>query len=121
MADSAAKHRWVVAATVEVDVRFARRAVLRGSIRLPEKKRIDALEVYCQKCRRPWDDVLDEPCETADSTEHLRGGPIGERKKRKQFPHQHDCSQYGCDHDCEALGCGPLPRVVEVRGVPLVG
>lgn len=121
MADSAEKHRWVVAATVEVDVRSARRAVLRGSIRLPEKVRIDALEVYCENCRRPWDDVLDEPCESATSTEHLRGGPIGVRKKRKQFRHQHDCTRYGCEHDCEALGCGPLPRPAPARDVPLVG
>lgn len=121
MADAADKHQWVVAATVEVDVQYARRAVLRGSIRLPERARIDALETYCAVCRRPWDDVFDEPCEAADSNEHLRGGPIGVRKKRKQFRHHHDCSRYGCEHDCEALGCGPLPRAIPDQNIPLVG
>jgi hypothetical protein len=116
MADYSERHRWVIAATVEVDTRYARRAVLRGSVRIPERTRIDALEIYCVACRRPWDDVMDEPCIAATTNEHLRGGPIGERKKRKQFPHQHDCSRYGCEHDCKTLGCGPLPRQIPMVG-----
>lgn len=86
-------HVWVAAATVELDVRQARRAVLRGSIRLPSQRRIDVLETYCGLCRRPYDDVAGQPCVAAETTEHLRGGPIGERKKRK---HNHDCELFGC-------------------------
>jgi len=106
MTGKAAKHEWVIASTVDVTTRQARNAVLRGSIRLKEAIRIDALEVYCKACRRPWDDVLDEPCIAPVTNEHLRGGPIRERKKRKQFRHDHhDCALSGCEHDCATLGC----------------
>lgn len=88
-------HVWVAAATVALDTRQAKRAVLRHSVwftgSVPQK--IDVLEVYCRLCRRPWDDVADELCVAASTTEHLRGGPIGERKKRK---HNHNCSLLGC-------------------------
>lgn len=110
MSDQATGHVWVAAATVVLNNQQAKRAVLRHSVRLPEEFRIDVLEVYCRECRRPWDDVLDEPCSAADNNEHLRGGPIGIRKKRKQYTHYHDCRRYDCDHDCAALGCGPIPR-----------
>jgi hypothetical protein len=107
MPDQAEEHVWVIASTVDVTLRQARRAVLRGSIRLKQEVRIDALEVYCRACRRPWDDVLDEPCIAPVNNEHLRGGPIKERRKRKQYPHHyHDCVASGCEHDCVALGCG---------------
>jgi hypothetical protein len=119
MADYAAMHHWVIASTVEVTPRQARRAVLRGSVRMPEKVRIDALEVYCKECRRPWDDVVTEPCAAAAGTEHLRGGPIGERKKRKQYRHEHDCARYDCQHDCVTLGC-PVTRA-GTQPIPLVG
>lgn len=88
-------HVWVGAATVRLDDRQALRGVLRHSVRYPKDLKIDILEVYCDQCRRPWDDVADELCEAAKSNEHLRGGPIGTRKKRKH------------DHNCEALGCPP--------------
>jgi hypothetical protein len=48
----------------------------------------------CAMCRRPYEDVVGQPCSAFDSTEHLRGGPIGERAKRLH-PH-HDCEKYGC-------------------------
>lgn len=92
-------HLWVGAATVELDGRQARRAVLRHSVRYPRELRINVLEVYCSQCRRPWDDVADERCAAATSNEHLRGGPIGIRKKRG-----HD------KHDCKLLGCPPSLR-----------
>lgn len=115
-----AEHQWVIASTVAVDAQQARYAVMRGSIRLKERIRIDAQEVYCRECRRPWDDVMDEPCVAVENNEHLRGGPIGERKKRKQFPHyHHDCALYGCEHDCAALGCGSArtgPQKLHVAG-----
>lgn len=78
-------HRWVVAANVNVSERIAAHAELRRSFRSPEGLRIDALEVACKACRRPYDEVADEDCVAIDEKgrEHLRGGPIGERAKRK--------------------------------------
>lgn len=102
MPDFSEKHAWVGAATFSLNIPQARRAVLRHSVLLPEKKRVDVLEVYCAQCRRAWDDVADERCIAASTTEHLRGGPIGERKKRKH------------DHNCEVVGCEPpAPRESE--------
>lgn len=86
-------HLWVAAATIDLDDRQAKRAVLRHSVRIPKELKINVLEVYCAQCMRPWDDVCDEPCEAFYSNEHLRGGPIGQRKKRK---HEHDCKSVGC-------------------------
>lgn len=88
------EHVWVAAATVELDMRQAKRAVLRHSVRIPKELRIDVLEVYCRECRRPWDDVAGEPCVAPVNNEHLRGGPIGERKKRAH--HRHNCELLGC-------------------------
>lgn len=87
-------HSWVGAATVELSGKQAAHADLRGSIRVPTETRVDVLEVYCGRCRRPYDDVADEPCiVAAGSREHLIGGPIAERQKRT---HTHDCSIWGC-------------------------
>lgn len=94
MPEFSEQHVWVAAATVELDVRQARRAVLRHSVRIPKEYRITVLDVYCAQCRRTWDDVADEVCVAAASNEHLRGGPIGERKKRK---HNHRCDLLGCE------------------------
>ena len=77
------EHTWVAATTVELTERKARLALVRGSTRLPESSRLRVQEVYCVDCRRPYEDVHGEPCIAADNNEHLRGGPIGERKKRK--------------------------------------
>lgn len=96
MPDYSKTHVWVGAATVGLDERQAKRAVLRHSVRIPRELKINVLEVYCAQCRRPWDDVADELCEAAVNNEHLRGGPIGERKKRRH------------DHRCDLLGC-PMP------------
>ncbi|MEQ7008325.1 hypothetical protein ABN028_19310 [Actinopolymorpha sp. B17G11] len=78
-------HDWIVAAEVRVDRKVAKHANLRGSFRTNEGQRIDALETYCRACKRPWDDVADEPCSALINNEHLRGGPIGERAKRKVY------------------------------------
>lgn len=75
-------HEWVAAANVPLDIKAARRADQRGSIRLPEETKITVLEVSCNACRRPYEDVVGEPCEALVDNTHLRGGPIGERKKR---------------------------------------
>jgi hypothetical protein len=91
-------HQWVVAACIPVTEKIAKHAVVRQSVRtgshLPDDLKIDALDVYCSACHRVYDDVCGEPCEAAESNEHLRGGPQGERKKRKHL--YHDCDQTGC-------------------------
>lgn len=87
------QHFWVAAATVQLSDSEAKLAQLRGSVRLAERIKINCLEIYCSACRRPWDDVFDEPC-TVD-VELLKGGPIGVRKKRRH------------NHDCQLLGCAP--------------
>lgn len=97
MPEYSEQHVWVGAATIPLDDKQARRAVLRHSVRIPANLKIPILETYCDQCRRPWDDVCDEPCEAYASNEHLRGGPIKERRKRKH------------GHDCQAVGC-PGPR-----------
>jgi hypothetical protein len=94
---TSAQHRWVAAATFEVDARQARQADFRGFIKVQEAKRVDIMEVYCLACHRPYDDVLGEPCVVASvGNEHLRGGPIGERMKRKGRHPYHDCPAVGC-------------------------
>lgn len=93
-----AQHQWVAATEVDLDERRARRARNRGTVRVAADTKVEVMEVYCAMCRRSFDDAADTPCSAAESTEHLRGGPIGERAKRKH-PH----------HDCAAVGC-ELPR-----------
>jgi hypothetical protein len=89
------KHDWVAAAHIDLDPKQAKQADFRGSIRIPEKMKIEILDVYCRSCKRPFEDVFDEVCSAVDSTEHLRGGPIGERIKRKHP--EHDCERWNCD------------------------
>lgn len=86
-------HDWIGAATVKLTLAEAKRADLRGSFRAAPRaeepngpilnRRIDVLEVYCADCKRIFEEVRDEPCSAKINNEHLRGGPIGERAKRK--------------------------------------
>lgn len=80
--DRPLNHEWEVAATIKVPENVARHADFRGSFRVKEGQRIEALETYCGACRRPFEDVSGDPCTAPVNNEHLRGGPIGERKKR---------------------------------------
>jgi hypothetical protein len=89
----AGEHAWVGAALVSLTGQQASLADLRGFVHLPQRAKVHILETYCEACRRPWDDVADEPCIAATDSEHLRGGPIGERKNRT---HTHDCQLWGC-------------------------
>jgi hypothetical protein len=95
--DPAGDHVWVGAATVQLNLKQAKHAVLRGSIRIPEAAQIVVLEIYCLHCRRPYEDVVDEPCIHATFREHLHGGPIGTRRKRRHDFHR--CDLLGCDID----------------------
>lgn len=83
--DRPAAHTWIGAAEVRLSDKAAKHANLRLSIRTGGElgARIDMLEVYCVKCRRPYDDVADAECEAQIDNTHLIGGNPGERKKRK--------------------------------------
>lgn len=48
--------------------------------------RVDALEVYCRGCRRPYGEVLGEDCAAQIDNEHLIGGDQSVRAKRKGAP-----------------------------------
>lgn len=63
----------------------------------------------CEQCRRPWDDVYGEPCIAAETNEHLRGGPIGVRAKRK---HDHRCDLLGCDVE-------KIEKTAQINGLDL--
>lgn len=93
--DADTTHEWIAAATIRLDDKTAKHADFRGSFRTKEANlRIDVLEVYCggpHGCRRPYEDVADQPCEGKLNNEHLIGGDPGVRKKRKIV----DNSQYG--------------------------
>ncbi|MFB9880809.1 hypothetical protein ACFFMN_22905 [Planobispora siamensis] len=88
-------HVWVGAATVPITQRKVRRAYLRQSVRTVKDTKITILEIYCEQCRRPYDDVQDELCSAAQSSKHLKGGPIGVRQKRAHY--KHNCALLGCD------------------------
>ncbi|CCH79077.1 hypothetical protein BN12_40047 [Nostocoides japonicum T1-X7] len=74
------EHQWRAAVTVPVSERQARLGLIRGRLHLPERQTVSVEDVYCASCRRPFDDVADEPCVVG---RHLHGGPIGTRKNRK--------------------------------------
>ncbi|MEU1592790.1 hypothetical protein ABZ468_07990 [Streptomyces sp. NPDC005708] len=76
-------HTWVVAAEVEVTPKIAKIADHRGSFKAVEGQRVDALEVYCKGCRRPYDEVTGEDCEAKIDNRHLIGGDQSTRAKRK--------------------------------------
>ncbi|NEA53575.1 hypothetical protein G3I60_05240 [Streptomyces sp. SID13666] len=76
-------HTWVVAAEVVVESRIASVADFRGSFKATPGMRIDALEVYCKGCRRPYDDVNGQDCAEKIDNRHLIGGDQSVRAKRK--------------------------------------
>jgi hypothetical protein len=76
-------HVWIVAAEIKVEDRIAKAADFRGSFTAPAGTRVDALEVYCRGCRRPYEDVSGEDCEALIDNRHLIGGDQTVRAKRK--------------------------------------
>ncbi|MER7951953.1 hypothetical protein ABTY59_31640 [Streptomyces sp. NPDC096079] len=76
-------HVWVVAAEVEVTPRIASIADFRGSFKAAEGQRVEALEVYCRGCRRPYDEVRGNDCAAKVDNTHLIGGDQSQRAKRK--------------------------------------
>lgn len=82
-AENPLAHEWIAAAEVAIDTRTARRASFRGSFRTQDGMRVDALETYCRKCRRPLDAVGNRDCEAKIDNTHLIGGDLSTRAKRK--------------------------------------
>ncbi|QFG13236.1 hypothetical protein SEA_GILGAMESH_44 [Streptomyces phage Gilgamesh] len=76
-------HVWVVAAEIEVTPKIASVADYRGSFKASEGQRVDALEVYCKGCRRPYDEVRGGDCSAKIDNTHLIGGDQTKRAKRK--------------------------------------
>ncbi|MEU1221375.1 hypothetical protein [Streptomyces microflavus] len=76
-------HVWIVAAEIKVEDRVAKVADFRGSFTTLAGTRVDALEVYCRACRRPYEDVADTDCEAVLDNRHLVGGDQSVRAKRK--------------------------------------
>jgi hypothetical protein len=82
--DPADSHEWVGAALLPLTTAQARTVELRTAVILAVKTRVPVLDVYCKGCRQVFEDCCEKHCPAADpkANEHLRGGPIGERKKR---------------------------------------
>lgn len=75
-------HVWIVAAEIKVEEKIAKVADFRGSFTMTSA-RVDALEVYCRTCRRPYEDVAGADCEAQVDNRHLIGGDQSQRAKRK--------------------------------------
>ena len=79
-------HVWLVNAQLFVPENIAKAADFRGSFRVKEETRIEALDVMCHLCRRHFEDVKGKPCEAKIDNQHLIGGDQRERAKRKVNP-----------------------------------
>src|SRR4051812_32643987 len=60
--DHPESHRWIVAAAIPVTSSVAREADFRGTFRVEVGVKIQALDVYCAACRRPYGDVAGIAC-----------------------------------------------------------
>ncbi|MFD3514894.1 hypothetical protein [Streptomyces sp. NPDC058657] len=69
-----------------MEPRVASIADFRGSFKTNAGQRVDALEVYCKGCRRPYDEVKGRDCAERLDNRHLVGGDQTKRKKRKLPP-----------------------------------
>lgn len=80
----AATHTWVGATILPLSMSQARTVDLRAAVTIRADTKVQVLDAYCQSCRGNWEALVGIKCPAKDSraNEHLRGGPIGERKKR---------------------------------------
>ncbi|MGW0035078.1 hypothetical protein ACWDXD_35365 [Streptomyces sp. NPDC003314] len=76
-------HVWVVAAEIVVTPKVASIADFRGSFKTEADQRVDALDVYCRGCRRPYDEGKGDPCAAKIDNTRLIGGVQTTRAKRK--------------------------------------
>lgn len=81
---TAETHQWVGAATIPLTLGQARTVDLRAAVTIKADTRVMVLDAYCGRCKQNWEACAHKPCPAVDpqTNEHLRGGPIGERKKR---------------------------------------
>ncbi|MEU1466359.1 hypothetical protein ABZ467_38340 [Streptomyces sp. NPDC005727] len=61
-------HVWIVAAEIKVEDRVAKAADFHGSFTAGPGTRVDALEVYCRACRRPYEDVVGGTAKRSSTT-----------------------------------------------------
>lgn len=87
-------HVWVIPCLVVASQRMISQVRQRSYFTADPDSRFDALEIYCNLCRRPYEDVRGTPCAAKIDNTHLRGGPVGTR-----VPRDHS------DHNCVAHGC----------------
>ncbi|MFB7411350.1 hypothetical protein ACFCZ2_29620 [Streptomyces sp. NPDC056202] len=80
--DTSLSHVWIVAAEIKVEDRIAKIADFRGSFTAVRDTRVDALEVCCRNCRRPYESVAAVDCEALIDNRHLIGGDQSVRAKR---------------------------------------
>lgn len=87
----AATHSWVGAITIPLSASQARTADLRAAVVLKANTRVHVLDAYCAGCKQNFEALVGRVCAARDTrtNEHLRGGPIGERKKRGRKNQQH--------------------------------
>ena len=83
---TAATHTWVGAVTIPLSAAQARTGNLRAAVTLKADTKVHVLDAYCSGCKRNWEACAREECPAKSANEHLRGGPIGERKKRGRQP-----------------------------------
>ncbi len=73
---SAKAHAWVGAVTVPLPDNRARGVLLKGYWDLPQRMRVDVLDVYCAVCHRPYETAGEE----CPGRSH--GGPSGRRRRK---------------------------------------
>lgn len=76
-------HVWVGAATFALPRTVVRAAHKRGTFRLRKDQKVVITEVYCSECHVTYERAVGKPCSAIESKEHLRGGPIGDQRKRR--------------------------------------
>lgn len=77
-------HSWIGAFELGLPVTEARTGNLRAVLTLRAETRVHVVDVYCSRCKATWEAVAGDVCAANDprTSEHLRGGRPGERKKR---------------------------------------
>lgn len=87
---AAATHTWVGAIELPLSPIQARTGYLRAAVVVKADTKVHVVDAYCARCKRNYEAVLGQECPAKDTrtNEHLRGGPIGERKKRGRHPGQ---------------------------------
>lgn len=65
-------HEWIGAGMVRLDPPRAMKASRTGKVTILSRLTIDVLDVYCNKCRRSYDDAAGTDCQLG--SQHI-GGP----------------------------------------------